>query len=251
MITFEQPLNQRIRVFMRVQQLAARFDHHANADCAWDIHTAVLLLIDLHDIADRTDLKVEAMKELERQSQSLSQFSGSCAIDDHCLNEMLERQRACITQLHEHNGQMAQTVKRSAFLNNVRQRCAVSGSPCSSDLPVYYHWLNASIDQCKTKLQEWMKPYRVALKAIDLALSTIRNSTYFEALEASDGFYPLTLNPKRLVQLIRVKTPGNIFPQISGNKYLVSLQFFRYTSTSQESLQAIENIKFELAVCTI
>ena len=251
MAIFEQPLNERIRTFIRLQQLFDRIRHHAGAASEWDVHAAVLLLLDLYEITARLDLKSEVMKELERQSQSLGQFSGSSEIDNTQLNEVLNKQREFVEALHEQKGQITQHIKNNEFLNNVRQRCAASGSACSHDLPVYYYWLNLPPDQCNATINDWLKPYEPALLAIDLVLDTIRQSTGFETKNTSDGFYQQALSSMRAPQLIRARTEERIFPEISGSKHRMSIRFFRYVSVNHDSSQVTDDVTFELALCTI
>ena len=251
MVIFEQPLNERIRTFIRLQQLFDRIKHHASTSNEWDIHTAVLLLLDLYEITSRVDLKSEVMKELERQSQSLSQFSGSSDIDSGQLAEVLNQQREFIAALHEQKGQITQHIKNNEFLNNVRQRCAASGSACSYDLPIYYHWLNHSPADCGHTIREWLAPFRPALQAIELVLSTIRQSNCFETQLAAEGFFQQTLSSMRVPQLIRVGTESNIFPEISGSKHRMSVRFFRYSSANDDASQITSDVSFQLALCTI
>ena len=46
-ITFEQPLNERMRTFMRVEELYARCVYYIDQDHPWDTHIAVSTLIEL------------------------------------------------------------------------------------------------------------------------------------------------------------------------------------------------------------
>lgn len=252
MTTFEQPLSERLRTFIRLQQLSNRINHYSSQSSEWDIHTSVLLLLDLYEITSRVDLKSEVMKELERQSQSLSQFLGSSQIDSQQLSVILSKQRDLIARLHEQQGQITQHIKSSEFLNSVRQRCTASGSACSYDLPVYYHWLNRSRSECKAAIMAWLQPFDAALQAINLALETIRESTGFKVAVATEGFFQQALgNSTRPPQLIRVRTGGNIFPEISGSKHLMTVRFFEYVSVNDRTVQATDDVSFQFSLCTI
>ncbi len=220
-------------------------------DNQWDMHISVMLLFDLLELTSRLDIKGEVMKELERQRQSLNQFSGSSQIDSEQLSIVLEQQKEFIARLHEQKGQITRHINNSEFLNNVRQRCASSGSAGSYDLPVYHHWLNRSLEECRTDVQNWMQPFDIVLNAIDLALKTIRQSTGFEPLQATDGFYQVALNSLRTPQLIRVRTAGDIFPEISGGKRHTTIRFFGYISVNDRTAQAPGSVSFQLALCTI
>ena len=248
---FEQPLNERIRTFMRLQQVRGRLEYHIASDSEWDTHAAVLLVLDLYDLTSRLDLKSEVMKELERQSNSLAQFSGSSEIDNSQLSGVLNEQRGFISQLHEQKGQITQHIKNSEFLNNVRQRCAASGTACSYDLPVYHHWLSQSHATRQLALREWLAPFQTTLSAINLILDTIRLSNAFESTVAHEGFFQQSLNSMRPPQLIRVKVSGNHFPEISGSKHRMSVRFLQYLSMEEKTPQSTGDVRFDLALCTI
>ncbi|MEM7209278.1 MAG: cell division protein ZapD [Pseudomonadota bacterium] len=253
MATFEQPLNERIRAFSRLEQLNSRIRLHSQASSqySWNSHVAVLLILDMYELTSRIDLKSEVMKELERQAQVLQQFAGSNQIDSNQLSDILEKQRAYIQQLHEQQGQLTQHIKTSEFLNNVRQRCAASGSACSYDLPIYHHWLNQSHQAIQNDIQQWMQPFETTLNAIDLILCTIRESTGFESLTAEDGFFQQALSSVRAPQLIRVKTTDNTYPEISGSKHRMSIRFFEFASVDARPSQSTGRVNFEMALCTI
>lgn len=251
MATFEQPLNERIRTFLRLQQLFNRISYHSSRGSEWDMHTSIMLLLDLYDLTKRLDLKSEVMKELERQRTLLNQFAGSNQIDKEQLNLVSNQQHEFIVNLHEQKGQITQHINNNEFLNSVRQRCAGSGSACSYDLPVYYHWLNRSHGECRADIQDWMQPFDVVLRAIDLTLETVRQSAGFEFVSASDGFYQDALSTVRPPQLIRVRTQGNVFPEITGGKHHVTIRFFEYTSVNDRTTQALGDVSFQLAICAI
>lgn len=167
------------------------------------------------------------------------------------LNIVSNQQQEFIVKLHEQKGQITQHISNNEFLNNVRQRCAASGSACSYDLPVYYHWLNRSHSDCHADIQDWMQPFDTVLRAIDLTLETIRQSAGFESVSAPRGFYQDALGTVRPPQLIRVRTQGNVFPDITGGKHHLTIRFFEYASVNDRTAQAPGDISFQLAICAI
>ena len=68
MITFEHPLSERVRNFLRIEYLFKRFQdeiscHHS----AWAHHLALSTLFDIMESAARAELKLDILQELERQ----------------------------------------------------------------------------------------------------------------------------------------------------------------------------------------
>ena len=67
-ITYEQPLNERIRTFLRYEQLAERFAYFARQEKPNDSHVALLTLIEIFNLVSRGDLKQELLKQIKRQT---------------------------------------------------------------------------------------------------------------------------------------------------------------------------------------
>jgi cell division FtsZ-interacting protein ZapD len=52
-ITYEQPLNERMRTFLRIKQLMQNFEHRVSRTTAWDTHSGLMLLLDITNLAAR------------------------------------------------------------------------------------------------------------------------------------------------------------------------------------------------------
>jgi len=62
--TFEQPLNERIRMCLRVETLMKRFHYFEALKGDWSAYSALLTVLELTSLLERGDLKQELMKEL-------------------------------------------------------------------------------------------------------------------------------------------------------------------------------------------
>ena len=58
-INYEQPLNERMRTFLRYEQLTNRFEFFAKQERSSDTHAALLTLIEVLNLVSRGDLKQE------------------------------------------------------------------------------------------------------------------------------------------------------------------------------------------------
>ena len=70
-VIYEQPLNERVRTFLRLEFLFNEFFSRLEGPSEWDSRNALTSLLDILNIFNRTDLKTEVMKELERQMTTL------------------------------------------------------------------------------------------------------------------------------------------------------------------------------------
>ena len=71
MITYEYPLNERIRTLLRLEDLFERSRHFIARTEPHDHHVALLTLFEIMEVASRADLKSDLLQELERQKQVL------------------------------------------------------------------------------------------------------------------------------------------------------------------------------------
>jgi len=63
---YEQPLNERIRCFLRLEYLFHSVALSMRGETQWDARNAVAGLIDITDQLSRADIKGELIKEIER-----------------------------------------------------------------------------------------------------------------------------------------------------------------------------------------
>ena len=79
MILYEYPFNERIRTYLRLEHLFRRLGELAARDTPTDHHYAITTIFEVMDVAARADLKMDVLKDLEKQKadpQRLSRQSG-------------------------------------------------------------------------------------------------------------------------------------------------------------------------------
>jgi len=64
-ITYEQPLNERVRTFLRMEHLFKLVDHHIKGASEWDSRGTLSIILDIMDLLSRSDIKTELIKELD------------------------------------------------------------------------------------------------------------------------------------------------------------------------------------------
>jgi len=70
-ISYEFPLNEKIRTLLRLEDLFARMTHFTEHDHSMDHHAALITLFEIIEVICRADLKSDLLKELERQKRVL------------------------------------------------------------------------------------------------------------------------------------------------------------------------------------
>ena len=85
MILYEYPFNERIRTYLRLEQLFRRLALLMSREHPVDHHHALATLFEILDVAARADLKSDVMKDLERQKSVLAGYRGNPAIAEAVL----------------------------------------------------------------------------------------------------------------------------------------------------------------------
>ncbi len=252
-VIYEQPLNERIRAFLRLEFLFQQIRHHLAGDTPWDSRAALASLLDIMSIFGRSDLKSEVMKELERHTANLSRLEHNPEVDRTQLAELLDEMDALIDQLHAHSGPVGANLKTIEFLSAIQQRSSIPGGLCDFDLPAFHFWLQRPAEERLHDLAGWLNNFDVIGRGIGLILRLTRGSTLFREFTAETGFFQRSLDPNIPCQMVRVALPAGspYYAEISGGRHRFTVRFQRQPSTSERAVQASADVKFELACCVI
>jgi cell division protein ZapD len=250
---FEQPLNERIRMCLRVETLMKRFHYFEALKGDWSAYSALLTILELTTLLERGDLKQELMKELERQHSALKALTRHQDIDHAKLDLILSKQKHSLERLHRLDGKLGEHLKRVDFLLGIKQRASIPGGTCDFDLPQLRFWLNQSHEQRIRDLNTWAAPYRELDEVIELILKTLRDSASAKIVVAENGFYQKPLDTKQSTQLIRISVNANatMYPEISAGKHRYSVRFMRVNPGDTPPAQVKENIEFLLSRCSL
>ncbi|HEY3487177.1 MAG TPA: cell division protein ZapD [Gammaproteobacteria bacterium] len=250
---YEQPLNERIRTFLRLEHLFERATYHSTSQAKHDAHAFIHALIEINNLVSRGDLKNELIKELERQSQALKKHAKAPAVDQGRLNTLLREQEKRMKELIQNKEPLGQHLKGDILFNNFRQRLSIPGGVGEFDLPIYSYWLNLPMTQRKSVMQAWLTPLQPLANAISLCLETIRGTAEAEPKIAINGYYEQTLNGGAKAQLIRVAVEQGqpCYPTISAGKQRFSIRFMEYLPGELSSPQVQQDVTFGLTICNI
>ena len=251
-IRYEQPLNERMRTFLRYEQLTQRFVFFAKQESGPDSHAALLALIEILSLVSRGDLKQELLKELKRQIDTLEHLANKPKLNTSKLIQIVSKHKDIFDRLHTLRGQIGNHLKENDFINSIRQRAAIPGGTCDFDLPEYHHWLSLPFSQRNKVLLEWIAPFSIVHESVSQALRLIRESTKFVEKTAPKGFYDQNLDPKSPNQIIRIAIAKrhDFFPECSAGKHRFSIRFLSQDNPNATPKQTHANIEFKLACCT-
>ena len=90
-IIFEQPLNEHMRICLRLEQLVLQLEEHLANQSTRGSQMALMTLLRLIDVMDRPDLKSKLMQMLTQYSTSLGQLEKLPQVDNQRLQAILKQ----------------------------------------------------------------------------------------------------------------------------------------------------------------
>lgn len=251
-ITFEHPLNERIRTFLRLEQMFKQVEFFLPQEAVWAVRSAVQALLDIAGIASRSDVKSELLKELERNSANLTRIRNQRGVDPQMLEQVLGELARTSAQIYAIEGPIGQAIREHELIKAVAQRASIPGGTFSFDLPQFHYWLEQPPERRRGELLGWVQGLEPIRDALGLLLSLTRGSSGPRPLTAPQGFYQDTLDTQLPHQMLRVAIPQDSpwYPEISGHKQRFSIRFLE-SGFGPRPTQAKADVDFLLTCCVI
>jgi cell division protein ZapD len=251
---FEQPLNERIRMFLRIEDLIHKLDLFKSLESDIASYQALLIILEITSLVERGDIKQEILKELERQHKALNLLASHESVDKSRLELTLSKLKTALNSIHGMDGKLGEHLKRIDFLLTIKQRASIPGGSCDFDLPQLRYWLNLDYNLRLHDIERWSKPYNRIHEVLALILNIIRDSAHPEIICAQKGFFQEPLDTSLPNQMLRIEMPidSGVFPEISAGKHRYSIRFLKAQKTmDQIPSQFKEDIEFNLFRCTL
>src|SRR5579863_7943324 len=140
-IVYEQPLNEVIRVCLRLEKSFQQIDHAMVDTSQLGTRNVITLIIDILQLLDRPDLKAKLAKELSHHLANLSRYSNMPEIDSGKLQNLTQQLEKLSQNLIDSSGKIGHRLRDIELLNTIRLHLATPGGGCSFDIPLYHHWL--------------------------------------------------------------------------------------------------------------
>ena len=250
-ILYEFPFNERIRTYLRLEDLFLRLSTLLARTDALDHHFALASIFEIMDVGARADLKSDILKDLEKQKQLLNAYRGNPAIAETVLSSVIAQVEGCFEALNTTSGKTGQSLTENDWLMNVRSRIGIPGGTCEFDLPAYFDWQHRSADIRINDLQSWASALTPLSDSIHLLLKMLRDSGAPQKVFAQGGQFQQTLPQGRTFQLLRLAMDPalHLVPEISGNRLMVSIRLMRLDAENKLH-PANEDCTFEVALCS-
>lgn len=251
-IVFEQPLNERVRTFLRLEFLFAQHRHHRAHHTSWGVRDTLRGLLDLLTVLSRGDLKTEILKELTEQHAVLTRLQQRPGVDPARLQSVLGELNQAINALQvltTHT--MANLLRDNEFLISLLHRGTIPGGASAFDLPGFHHWLSQPQEHVRRDLDAWFADLAPFERAIVLFLRLLRQSTEPSEEVAKGGMFVHA--PQGEYELVRVLvSPGaGVYPEISAGRHRFTVRFMQQRDVNTRATQSGADIPFQLQCCAL
>ena len=157
MITYEYPLNERIRTLLRLEDLFERVAFLPRADEAHEHHAALTTLFEILEVAGRADLKIgpaagaRAPAQVPRCAAQQPRDLAGGARPGAAARSSRPRRPAAAS-----SGKTGQHLRENEWLMAIKQRTSIPGRRCEFDLPSYHYWLHRERRRRRADLDGWV-----------------------------------------------------------------------------------------------
>jgi cell division protein ZapD len=250
-LLYEQPLNERMRTFLRLEFLFKQLGYLASEESPWASRGAITSLLDVVAILSRGDVRGDVLKELERQLFVLERLQKTQDVDTQRLEVVVQHLQSHRVNLNSVGPKYLQELRDNEFLNAIRHRSSIPGGTCAFDLPEYTHWLRQKFHRRSTDIANWIEVVRPLCESVGALLWLLRNSKQAVKKVAVNGVYQHSMSRDSSNALIRLTLPGEaaLYPEISGGQHRFTVRLMTWNENENRPEQVKSDIEFDLAVC--
>jgi cell division protein ZapD len=248
-VLYEQPLNEKVRSFLRMEFLFQTAEHTMAGKSEWDRRQTLATFIDILNLLGRGDVRGEMTKELGHYAAQLGSLRHRDDLDQQRLAATKQKVDAAVMRLNAYTGQPGHQLRDHELIHSIRQRSSITGGTCVFDIPQLHLWLQQPVEAQQANLRQWFSTFDVLREGLNLYLKILRESAIPKAEQSQRGVFHLTFNLQRAPKMVQVYLPANvdIYPEISGGRHRLSIRFMRQSEWDKRPSQVLEDVDFELA----
>jgi cell division protein ZapD len=250
-VIYEQPLNERMRTFLRLEFLYTQATYHSESPSPWSTRAAVASLLEILAITARGDSRSDVLKELERHVSVLKEYQSKTGVDAGRLKSLVSNLLKLREDLSMVGGNFMGPLRDSEFLSAVKHRSAIPGGTCDFDLPDYSYWLNRPAEVRAAEFGSWLALIRPLCDSVAELLWLTRQNAKCKPETARGGIFQLQFDRENPCQLVRVTLAPetDLFPEISGNQHRCTIRFLSWMEAASRPIHVERDVSFHLTCC--
>ena len=233
---------------MRIEFISKRLKHYLESEDIWAIRSVIHCLLEIYSILARTDVRREAITDLDRYIYEMKRYQDSPLADEDRASEIQQNLQSLKAAIDDSGSDYLKPLRNNDFLNSLLHRHTLPGGKTEFDMPKYKYWLDS--ERTKSDIDQWVSIIKPVCSSIDQLLWIIRESTEAIATVAVSGLYNHQILRNHKISLVRIFLDENtIYPEISGGKHLISIRFFNWEDSEEQWSQTKNNINFRISFC--
>lgn len=241
-LIYEQPLNEKIRSYLRIEHLGQQLQLHSEQDHQ---HQCFAPLFSLAELTERCDYRCDILKDIEKQIQLISRWRTHSNVDNTQVDQLTAKLTTLKSALQIQE-RIGCKLKQDKFITALRQRFNMTGAYCNFDLPQLHFWLAQDWQLRQQDIQNWLVEYQPLIEPIALLLELIRATANFTLCQAQAGFFQGdSPHPLSLIR-VKINTQQNCYPTISGHRNRFAIHFVDFNLQRHTN----KTIEFSLATCS-
>ena len=245
---YEFPLNERVRILMRLEHLADCLNELLRRGDALSHHHALQTVFQIADVCEqRTDLKSEILKELERYRQTILGYRSIEGLEQR-VNQLLAEIDQCYSRFNSQSGNLSTELNQNEWLLGVRGRIHIPAGLCAFDHPSYFTWQHLSDEQ---RMAHWLRPLEPIMACVRLLMRLLRDTEVAQKVMTQEGVYQQSLSANKNYQLLRISMQPNmqLVPTVSAHRLMVTIRMMRREGEKMLHAGNVQ-VGFELALCS-
>lgn len=245
MVAYEYPLNERVRAYLRLEHLLDLMQPQREV-MASNYSQYFSALFAILDLCERSDIRTDVQKDLERRKQQLAQWARHPDVNPTQLQTATDSVAHTLRAIQTVS-RVGSALKQDRLLSALRQRFAMPGGTCNFDLPQLHYWLNLPQDRRDQDCARWWQELSVLMAGLTLELEMLRGQTAFRDVVAKHGMLQESTDA---LSLLRLRVPADVpaYPVISGHKARFSIRFLRY-EPEQGKASYEHDVPCSIALC--
>lgn len=251
--TYEQPLCERMRLFMRLESMFTQMRDFHSGNEYYAIQLFLDALFDVLDFFHRYEIRSEILNELQRLQTAIMRDKVQACAATMSQSEMKHRIECALHTIYELNLNKISKLRENELLNSLRQRNFNKTGSCLFEVPAYQFSLIKNSGRSNPFLIHCHSLFTTITEAIALVLKIIRASVSETREYSEDGMFLRTLDRNSRNQMLRVHLPteSNVFPRISGNYHRLAIRFMEQDDPQLRSIQTKKSVTFSLQICAL
>ncbi len=246
-VVYEHPLNQKVRVLMRLELLFWQLEQYQDVTYSANIYPFFKSIYDCIEVLERNDVRGTLTYYLDLLEKSMIRWSQHPEVENHSLQEKLKQAVSLQNQINTMT-KACQQLKDDKFLASLRQRFGIAGGICDFDLPQLHFWRQKTEAERALDVEGWLEVLAPLKKSLDFSLLFLRESNKFVPQVAEDGFFQDSCSESASLLRVRYDMSLGHFPMVSGSNRRFSISFMRPDKCSVKTT-VDDTIPFELATC--